>query len=130
MPDPGEIRISLSEARLEAALAAMELRLRVYFDEQLKNKAAATDLLVLKAQVDALDRGDFTEVHRRALTEFINEHRAEREGQVWTRNERWFGAIAVFLSALAVAASIFFGIRSVDIQTSDSSAGVAREVTR
>lgn len=109
MSDPGEIRISLSEARLEAALAAMELRLRVYFDEQLKNKAAATDFLVLKAQVDALDRGDFTEVHRRALTEFINDHQSEREGRAWTRNERWFGAIAILISVIAVAASIYFG---------------------
>jgi hypothetical protein len=114
--EQGDQRISISEERLKRNLAEMELRLRVYFDERINDiretKASATDLALLAVKVDALDRGDFTDVHRRALTEFIEEHGAQQEGRIWTRNERWFGAIGIFIAVVMATVSIYFGLQA------------------
>lgn len=130
----GDFRITLSEERLQKNLAEMELRLRIYFDARLEDirnqKANQTDFAQLALKVDALDRGDFTDVHRRALSEFIETHGAREEGRVWTRNERWFGAIGVLIAVLMACVSIYFGMQSMAAHDdpAPTSAAVAREV--
>ena len=53
-------RISVSRDALRAELAEMELRLRIYFDEQLKHKASSVELAELALKVSAHERGEFT----------------------------------------------------------------------
>ena len=112
MADGDGQRISVSESTLRAALAEMELRLRVYFDEQLKHKAEQGDYAILAAQVNALDRGDFTPIHERALTEFIDNHLSQQADRGWTARERRLGVVAILLTALMLMASVYFGVRA------------------
>lgn len=112
MADGDGQRITVSESTLRAALAEMELRLRVYFDEQLKHKAEQGDFAVLASSVNALDRGDFTPVHERALTEFIDNHLSQQADRGWTARERRLGVVAILLTALMFAASVYFGVRA------------------
>lgn len=100
-------RISVSHSLLRAELAEMELRLRIYFDEQLKHKADAAPFLVLSAKVEALDRGDFTPVHRRALIELIEQQGAVATDKQWTSRERIFGAIAVLVAVVSFAFTVY-----------------------
>ncbi len=111
-------RISVSESTLRAALAEMELRLRVYFDEQLKHKAEQSDYVILASAVNALDRGDFTPVHNRALADFIDNHLSQQADRGWTARERRLGVVAILLTVLAIASSIFFGARAASAHAS------------
>jgi hypothetical protein len=81
-------RISVSRDALRAELAEMELRLRVYFDEQLKHKAENTYVLDIAHKLDRIDRGEFTEVHERAIAARIDRRLGEKSATVWTARER------------------------------------------
>lgn len=103
-------RITVSRDALRADLAEMELRLRLYFDDQLRHKADAGPVYELIAKVDALDRGDFTESHRRALVELITAQTAERQAAAWSWRERAMAVVsaAVTLASLLLALVIAF----------------------
>lgn len=105
-------RITVSEETLRLALSEMELRLRIYFDGQLQHKAERNDLTELARKLDALDRGDFTPVHERALEAFIEQRAAVEADRGWTKRERVMGVIAILLSILTLIGSIYFGVRA------------------
>lgn len=119
-PQHRDARISVSESTLRAALAEMELRLRIYFDDQLKHKADAAPFIELYARVDALDRGDFTKVHRRALIELIEEQGVTQAEKTWTGRERVFGAIAVLIAILSFAFTVYVATASANSGDSTS----------
>ena len=102
-------RITVSRDALRADLAEMELRLRVYFDEQLRHKADSGEFAKLALRVDQMDRGEFTDVHRRALVDLIEAQSQEREDRSWTFKQRVGGFITavtavgtLILSAVAL----------------------------
>lgn len=103
-------RLTVSREALRADLAEMELRLRIYFDEQLKHKADAAPVAELALKLDALDRGDFTQVHRRALTEFVESVTQRRIDRGWTARERIFGAVAILVAVLSLVFSVYTGV--------------------
>lgn len=103
----GETRISVSEEKLNLALAQMELRLRIYFDEQLKSKQDTGPFALLALTVDKLDRGDFTPVHERALTDFIESVLDEKTDRGWNTRERLFMTIGVIATVISLALSIY-----------------------
>lgn len=107
MADEGA-RLTLSEERLHRALAEMELRLRIYFDDQLKHKADTTPVLELQSDVRALNRGDWPPAFRRALAEFVEEQGVVSSDRAWTARERIMGAFAVLLSVIALVSSLYF----------------------
>ena len=123
MADGEGQRISVSESTLRAALAEMELRLRVYFDEQLKHKAEKGDVAILAQSVNALDRGDFTPVHERALTDFIDNHLSQQADRGWTARERRLGVVAILLTVLMFASSIYFGVRAASVHAAPPQQG-------
>lgn len=90
-----EERISVSRDALRADLAEMELRLRLYFDERLNHKTDTGVFSEYALRLDKLDRGEFTEVHRRALAAFVADQLASRSERGWTRKERWLGVLSV-----------------------------------
>lgn len=87
-------RITVSRDALRADLAEMELRLRVYFDEQLRHKADNGTFMELALKVDALDRGDFTPVHRRALEELVEEKLAGNAATAWSGKQKVMAAVS------------------------------------
>lgn len=106
-------RITVSRDALRADLAEMELRLRFYFDEQLKHKADSAPVIELMRKVDALDRGDFTDVHRRALAEFIEEHTIVQQGATWTRRERLIAVLSVCATITSLMLSVGLALHGV-----------------
>ena len=110
MADGDGVRLSISEEKLDAALAKMELRLRIFLEEQLKGKADAGPFVTLALKVDALDRGDFTKVHERALNDFIEKHLAEVQDTAWTSRERFLYTIGSVVTIMAFVVSLYFGV--------------------
>lgn len=98
-----EERITVSRDALRADLAEMELRLRLYFDERLNHKADTGALAELALKFDRLDRGEFTEAHRRALDEFVDRRLDVRADAGWTRRERWAGIAATLIGVVSLA---------------------------
>jgi hypothetical protein len=128
MADDGH-RISISEERLRLALAEqaaaqklalveMELRLKTYMDDMGKQKADRADFILMSARVDELDRGDFTPVHGRALEAFIDNHLSQQADRGWTARERRLGVVAILLTVLMFASSLYFGVRAASVHGS------------
>lgn len=106
-PNP---RLSLSEERLRAALAEMELRLRIYFDEQLKHKADQSQVLLNTALLSSIDRGEFSPSHRRALAEFIDEHMSEKRDEGWTATQRIMGVVGICFVIFSFTLSFYVAV--------------------
>lgn len=81
-------RLSISEETLRLQLAELELRLRIFFAEQLEKKANALDVAANSTRLDALERGDFTPAFQRALHEQVVQEALASQGTLWTRRER------------------------------------------
>lgn len=112
-------RISVSRDALRADLAEMELRLRVYFDDQLRHKQDSAPFIELALKVDALDRGDFSEVHRRALTEFIESTQRVRQDRGWTARERIIGVVAIIVAVVSLGLSLYVGLAAAGRAATD-----------
>lgn len=110
MSDESPSRISVSRDALRAELAEMELRLRFYFDDQLRHKADSGPVVELALKVDALDRGDFTDVHRRALTEFVEGLTAARTDRAWTGKERLMAVLSTTVTLAALLLSVLVAL--------------------
>ncbi len=110
MADDAPSRINVSRDALRADLAEMELRLRLYFDEQLRHKADAIPVYKMSDKLDALDRGDFTPVHRRALVELFESLVDGHNETSWTWRERVLAvtSTAVTVMSLALALVVAF----------------------
>jgi hypothetical protein len=100
-------RITISEERLKLALAEMELRLRVYFDEQLKHKADQGDFVQISLAVNNIVRGDFSPSHRRGLVSVVEDVIESRSSQGWTRRERLFAYVAVVVTILTFGMGLY-----------------------
>lgn len=93
-------RITVSRDALRADLSEMELRLRIYFDDQLRHKADLGIFNEVRNKLDALDRGEWTPVHRRALVSLIEEQSTAKTDREWSNKER---LLAVFGSMVATS---------------------------
>lgn len=113
-------RVTVSRDALRADLAEMELRLRVYFDDQLKHKADSATVSELALKMDKLDRGEWTEVHRRALEELIKGQERRESDKSWTSRERTFGVAVVIMTLISLVASLWFSTHSASAQTQSS----------
>lgn len=107
-------RINVSRDALRADLAEMELRLRVYFDNQLQHKADKSELAGLIVRVNDLeksrqarDRGDFTHAQSRAIASLAQEQADLRTDRGWTSRERAFAVVGLFITLSALALSAF-----------------------
>lgn len=92
MADEIPNRISVSRDALRAELAEMELRLRIYFDEQLKHKASAAEFAEMHLRFIARERGEFTDAQISAIRGLAHEAARVRSDAEWTPRQRLFGA--------------------------------------
>lgn len=113
MAEDSNNRISISEERLRAALAEMELRLRIWLDEQLKHKADTATLLEVVRRVgdlevnrQARDRGELTQAQVLFIDDRIDERAATRTSQGWSSRERWMAVASVLIAAAMFVLSI------------------------
>lgn len=131
-------RITVSRELLRAELSEMELRLRIYFDEQLKHKVDAErvdklehDFVLLQrtallqegpiaqevaANTMALKRlndGEFTKSQILTLEDVIDERLAERAKNSWTLRERKVTLLSLAVSVLVVVLTAIYTLHSV-----------------
>lgn len=111
MADDQPSRITVSRDALRADLAEMELRLRLYFDDQLRYKADRGAFLDVALKLDQLDRGDWTPVHKRALVELIEEQTAMRGDREWTRLQRVGSLLGILTGTAAFVLSTVLAFR-------------------
>lgn len=96
MSDDTPSRISVSRDALRAELAEMELRLRIYFDEQLKHKASSVALAELALKVSAHERGEFTPAWKEAVRSIAEEEARTRSADSWLPK----GRVATVMAAV------------------------------
>jgi hypothetical protein len=100
-------RLSLSEEKLQLALAQLELRLRIYFDEQLKLKADAAQVAQNTAQLGDLRRGDFSPALKRSIEEVVTDTITARADSGWTSRQRTIAVVAIVVAVFSLAATIY-----------------------
>ena len=110
-------RITVSRDALRADLAEMELRLRAYFDEQLRGKASAADVAVLTSQMADQRRGEFTEAQSRSMVALIESTLASETDKGWTTRHRVFAIIAVIIAVLSFSLTVYVNISSASNNT-------------
>ncbi len=101
--------ITISRADLRADLAEMELRLRIYFDDQLKKKADIGNVTENTLALEKLGKGEFNDAQRNAIEVLISNTLVQKTDRGWTTRERYFGILTIlvalgsFLLAVLVA---------------------------
>jgi len=100
-------RITVSRDALRADLAEMELRLRVYFDEQLKHKADSAQVDANTRQLQDLRRGDFSPAFRRTVEEIAIDAITERTDAGWTSRQRTIAVVAIFVAIFSLLTTIY-----------------------
>jgi len=100
-------RITVSRDALRADLAEMELRLRVYFDEQLKHKADASTVAANSQQLQDLRRGDFSPAFRRTIEEIAIDAMNERTDAGWTSRQRLIAVVAICVAVLSLLTTLY-----------------------
>lgn len=105
-------RLSISEEKLKLLLGEMEWRLKTFFNEQLNRKAEAADMARLEKKLDALDRGDFTPVHQRALRDFFECFLAEGGDSKWKGVQRFITVVSLLISLSSVGITLAVLIHS------------------
>lgn len=103
-------RLSISEETLRLQLAELELRLRIFFSEQLAKKADALDCELNASRLDALERGDFTPAHRRALEGVVATEFLKGTTMTWTRRERVIAVISLLVAAVMLFSNVYVAI--------------------
>lgn len=98
--------LTVSREALRADLAEMELRLRIYFDEQLKHKADQAVVAEHSLQLDRLSRGEWTPAQKLAIEEIVDGSMSERSDRGWTTKERLFGVAAILISVLTLIVTV------------------------
>jgi hypothetical protein len=102
--------ITVSRSDLRADLAEMELRLRIYFDDQLKNKADRADVLENTGILRAINRGEFSPAHERAVEEIVVTTLAEKSDKGWTARERIFMVVGILVAVISLALSAYVSL--------------------
>lgn len=105
-------RLSISEETLRLQLSELELRLRIFFQEQLAQKASAADVRLSEARLNALERGDFTPAFSRALTEKVEAGAKAAKTTAWTGRERLVMLAGIFITFLVFALNIYVVAKS------------------
>ncbi len=95
-PEPRTVTVSRDALR--ADLAEMELRLRVYFDDQLRHKADMSVVAEHALALDRLGRGEFTKAQTQAIEGIIALTFTEKTDRGWTTRERYFGVLTIFVA--------------------------------
>ncbi len=90
--------ITISRADLRADLAEMELRLRIYFDDQLKKKADTGIVAEHAIALEKLGKGEFNAAQTNAIEVILTGTLTERTDRGWTTRERWFGILTIFVA--------------------------------
>lgn len=113
-------RISVSEDTLARHLAEMELRLRIYFDEQLRHKADSHDLLELARRIVILeqarvarDRGDFTDAQLLTLDQRVKYLATANSTEEWTSRGRAIAVLSVSIAVMMFILSAFLAIHGI-----------------
>jgi hypothetical protein len=110
MSDDTPRTVTVSREALRADLAEMELRLRIYFDDQLKHKADVGAFTDVALRFDRLDRGEWTDTHRRALVDLIENITQGESDRSWSRRERVMGILVGGISASAFLLSFVLAV--------------------
>lgn len=95
-PEPRTVTVSRDALR--ADLAEMELRLRVYFDEKLREKASAALVAEHALTLDKFARGEFTKAQTSAIEEIVGNTLTDKTDRGWTARERWFGVLTILVA--------------------------------
>lgn len=111
------MRLSISEETLRLQLAELELRLRIFFAEQLEKKANAVDVAANTARLDALERGDFTPAFQRSLHEEVVKEAMESSGTVWTKRERMVMVIGLIVTVIMLSLNAYVVYNTTDSPT-------------
>lgn len=98
-------RLSISEETLRLQLAELELRLRIFFAEQLEKKANALDLELLKDRATAVESGVLTPAMRRSMVELIEEENDRSATSTWTSRERLVMVVGMLVTVAMLAIS-------------------------
>jgi hypothetical protein len=94
-------QVSVSRDALRADLAEMELRLRIYFDEQLKHKADAAEVIEHSLTLSRFAKGEFTQAQVLTMEDIVETVLTERTTRGWTTRERWFGVLTVIIAVVS-----------------------------
>lgn len=105
-------RISVSRDALRADLAEMELRLRTYFDLQLKGKADTSQVNMNTGQIQEMRRGEFTPALKRSIEELVADTVGALAERGWTSKQRILGVVAVCVSVCSLALAIYVSLNS------------------
>lgn len=100
-------RLSISEETLRLQLAELELRLRIFFAEQLERKANASDMAANLTRLDALERGDFTPAFQRSLHAQVVQEAADSSGTMWTKRERMIMVVGAVVTVLMLSLNAY-----------------------
>lgn len=115
-------RLTISEETLRLQLAELELRLRIFFSEQLEKKASHEEFVKLREEFDRLNRGDFAPAHKRALINVVDEEMDVSSTHTWTKRERLVMVLGITLTAFMLLLNVY-------IVSSASAIGKAPNVT-
>jgi hypothetical protein len=127
MSDVNDQRITVSREALRAELAEMELRMRIWMSAELEEKASASDLAALRAELatmaplrdhafnqlerinswrDEANAGHFTEAQDAAMRRTAAQVLEERASEGWSQRERGFAIVAVLTTVIVSAINV------------------------
>lgn len=113
----GHKRLSISEETLRLQLAELELRLRIFFSEQLEKKANAADVVANTARLDALERGDFTPAFQRSMQDEIIREGVYSKGTIWTKRERMVMVVGLIVTIIMLSLNAYIVYHSTQSPT-------------
>ena len=82
-------------------LARMDGKLDM-IDSKLEQKANVAVVLALGARIDRIERGEFSDAIRRAISSAVADEVSVRSDRSWTTRERWLGLVGVLLGVATV----------------------------
>lgn len=100
-------RLSISEETLRLQLAELELRLRIFFAEQLEKKASADEVRDGIKRITALESGDLTPAMRRSVIELVSDEGTKSDSASWTRRERFVMVVGLSVTLLMLLLSAY-----------------------
>ena len=75
-------------------------------------KTSAVSAIALQAQAAALERGDFSPSHRRAILELINDTEDDRQTTRWSRREQVMAIATGSVTAISLVLSIVIALHT------------------
>lgn len=106
-------RISVSRDALRADLAEMELRLRIFLEDQLRQKADAATVAENSRLLLAFGRGEFTPAQQASIRVLAAAQTTADQDKGWTRKQRIGGLIAITVTVLSFLTSVSLGLTTL-----------------